>query len=377
MSNQETKKKFIENLNFLQQMSIRELHLYKKYQEIQKYRDWHNKASIAKARIWVPDDWNNVIDEIQNINPVIKYIEKSDKINNDLWLMLRVFSSSFEFNKSTGRFLRFLVMTETDQILGIISLSSDIMSLGDRDRWIGWSTPQRHLMLVNTANASTIIPTQPLGYNFLGGKLIASLLTLSEFRKIWKREYNDELVGITTTSLYGPTSMYNGIPWWKTLGQSRGHMNIRPDGPIYEEMKTLIQNSAEFKKEYDNLYYQASQGQKRGLTVTNFKNRVLHMMYKSCGISTGSYRNYTSTGVHFCSLYRNSREYLRQEIGKNDLIDLDITMDDVLSWWKPKAIKRYKKITKQKRIKSDVLFYFDALELTWNEFRQKHLIDNA
>ena len=30
----------------------------------------------------------------------------------------------------------------------------------------------------------------------------------------------DTLIGLTTTALYGIHSMYNGIPLWKTLGES-------------------------------------------------------------------------------------------------------------------------------------------------------------
>ena len=55
----------------------------------------------------------------------------------------------------------------------------------------------------------------------LGGKLITSMTTSSNVREQWKKDYDDLLVGITTTSLYGIHSQYNGIPLWKT-GESNG-----------------------------------------------------------------------------------------------------------------------------------------------------------
>ena len=70
--------------------------------------------------------------------------------------------------------------------------------------------------------------------NMLGGKLIACLSTTDLIRKIWKDRYGDELVGLTTTSLYGSYSMYNSIPYWKKLGSSKGTALIKPNDVIYK-----------------------------------------------------------------------------------------------------------------------------------------------
>ena len=46
-------------------------------------------------------------------------------------------------------------------------------------------------------------------------------------QKDWKKKYKDNLVGITTTSLFGSYSMYNRIPVWKKLGKTMGSITIK------------------------------------------------------------------------------------------------------------------------------------------------------
>ena len=67
------------------------------------------------------------------------------------------------------------------------------------------------------------MPTQPLGYSFTGGKLLAYLCLSDDVQRLWKEKYGDTLVGVTTTSLYGKAkantlSQYDGLKYWKRMG---------------------------------------------------------------------------------------------------------------------------------------------------------------
>ena len=137
-------------------------------------------------------------------------------------MLFRVYVSSFIFDQNPGRFLRFFLEDEvTGKLLGISSLGSDVINIGCRDTWIGWTEEQKLKgMLKHTAIGSTIVLTQPLGFNFLGCKLLVAMLVSNTTRDVWKREYGETLVGMTTTSLDGDGSMYNSIPWWKSLGRN-------------------------------------------------------------------------------------------------------------------------------------------------------------
>jgi hypothetical protein len=365
---------FFAHMDSLKAMDVREQTLYKKHQEIQiNFRSWHNRAALAKAKIWRPTDIDNVdltVKELHDLQPRLRYVEKTDRVGIDLWRTLRVFCSSAEFSQNPGRFLRFFLEDQHGNILGITSIASDVMNLGVRDRWIGWTDEQKESgMLNHTAIGTTIVPTQPSGYNFLGGKLLASMLATQYIRDIWHREYDDVLVGLTTTSLYGDGSMYNGIKWWRSMGETTGKVSLAPDLYYYDMMHEVIKKK--YPAEYERILTTTHGGPPTGV-----KQKIMHMIYKECGITTTKYQHGFQRGVYFCPIYENTREFLRQEITKDKLVikdNLRNDHDDVVSWWKNKAEARYRKLVEENRVNSEILFYNDAISLDWTSFRSKYL----
>ena len=71
----------------------------------------------------------------------------------------------------------------------MISLASDVTSMGVRDKYIGWTKEDKFKKGTKSfiTIASTIVCTQPLGYNFLGGKLTAMMTTAPIIRDYWKK----------------------------------------------------------------------------------------------------------------------------------------------------------------------------------------------
>ena len=231
------KQKFIDNMDMLKEMSVQENTLYKKWQEFNKSDGLQQKATsldVIKLKMWKPTDINNLEQTIQEINDLEPIVEHTNDNRN--WTLLRQSISSMEFVANPGRNVKFFVKDKkTDKYLGVICLGSDVVSIKVRDEFIGW-TKENKLddgKLNHTAIGTSIIATQPLGYNFLGGKLISALVTCSTVRDKWKELYDQTLVGITTTALYGVHSQYNGIPHWKTLGETAGQKNLKPDDDVY------------------------------------------------------------------------------------------------------------------------------------------------
>ena len=58
------------------------------------------------------------------------------------------------------------------------------------------------------------------------------------------------LVGISTTALYGIHSMYNGIPQWKTLGETKGKISLKPDDQFYDTWHQWLERKQQ-QKRYD------------------------------------------------------------------------------------------------------------------------------
>ena len=135
-------------------------------------------------------------------------------------------------------------------MLGILSFHSDSHTLKVRDEWIGWTTIQRASKREHLVNMNVCAPSQPFGYNRLGGKFI-SLASL-DLIKLWERKYRTKVVGITTTSLHGSQSQYNGMGrYWKHLGTTSGTMFYKPKRDEYLFWRNWLANN--YPELYDDL----------------------------------------------------------------------------------------------------------------------------
>ena len=107
------------------------------------------------------------------------------------WNSLRTMISTMKNNSNIGRNLYFIVEDEiTNKLLGTICISSDFLDLTPRDKWIGWDreTKTQGNMINHTAIGSSIVPTQPLGFNYVGGKLLALMCLSDTVQNTWKKQ---------------------------------------------------------------------------------------------------------------------------------------------------------------------------------------------
>ena len=179
------KELFIENLDMLKSMSVQEQTLYKKWLEFnnnektrQKFIKNYYKSEILYNNIWKPTDIYNqeqTIKEIENLDPIVELAETPET-----WTLLRTLISSMEFTANPGRNIRFFARDKvTGKYLGVISVGSDVTSIKVRDDYIGWTKDNKFVdhKLNQTCIGTSIVPTQPLGFNFLGVKLLSALVT--------------------------------------------------------------------------------------------------------------------------------------------------------------------------------------------------------
>jgi len=379
----------IDNMNKMKNMSVEENVFYRKYHEVKRYRD--KKGSSVKAKIWTPTDINNkelTIQEIKNIKPVVEFVNPNNAPLMNDWLMLRIYGHTMEYDQNPGRFLRFLIKdgnAETDlfgfeqpKYLGAISVVSDVISLGPREEYIGWTEEDRLVRnrLRHSAIGSCIMPTQPFGYNFIGGKLIACLTAGSVVRATWEKLYKETLVGVTTTSLYGTGSMYDGMPkFWAGIGESSGKVSIKPDDSVYEYWHDKI------KELYPDEYLE-KMTQKNDVSgpVTGAKQRIMQMIFKSAGIKASDYQHGYKRGVYYALVYKNGKEFFQSKIEESALTpDMlkDQWKDDstIIEWWREKAIRRYEKLHSENRLKPDILFYNDIADVDYETAKKMYFSD--
>ena len=375
------KQKFIDNMDFLKEMSVQESTLWKKWEEFNKdpqfFMDRADTIDRLEKTIWQPTDIFNkelTIQEINSINPIVEPVEQGNAKANEDWIITRRLIHSMEFTANPGRNVKFYVKDKSSgKVLGLICLGSDVTSLGVRDSLIGWTKENKFKdgKLNHTAIGTTICCVQPLGYNMLGGKLVAQMVTSKVVRDTWKKLYGQTLVGISTTALYGIHSMYNGIPQWKTLGETKGKISLKPDDSFYDTWHQWL-------KDNRTEDYKRVTTSKTGQPVTGIKQKIIQLIYKELDIKRAKYEHGFKRGCYFANVYQNGKEFLRSEINEDQLVirnmfDRDIEYID--SWWKRKAVNRYTKLLEQNRIKPEKLFYSGMINISWEEAKEKYLGD--
>ena len=385
LTDDELRKKVEKELTFLRSLSVEEYTLLKKWRKMNRiYPPKIDKSEIfftrpgskphypeieaLRDRIWIPKEPN----DYEQLQPIIT---QCDKNTVKFYNKIKFFISSGLGNSKMGRNLFFLVTDKvTDKLLGIINITSDFMALTPRDKYISWTQSDKETgMLNHTAIGSTIIPTQPLGYSYLGGKLLALLCLSDVVECAWKERYHDTLVGITTTSLYSSFSQYNSLMYWKHCGHSAGTVRYEPISEILSEMLEWlsVQHPLKFWK-----WYIATRD--NGLPLLrDHKQRALNFIYKELGFKGDDIETGHSRGIYFASLYKNSCDYLRHEITEDKLIRrFDNSPATLINIWKEKyAKKRVNDLLEQGRYSNDILWYGNMIGTTWEEAKELYLKD--
>ena len=381
------KANLIENMDYLLTMSVEEQTLYKKWVELQGDTMIKDKSLIASYydSQWKPTDINNkelTIKEIEELDPYVEIVDDNPK-ESTKWAQIRRMIHTMDFTANPGRNVKINVKDRVSgKLLGQISLASDVTSMGVRDNYIGWSKDNKFVdgKLNHTTIASTIVCTQPLGYNFLGGKLVAMMTTVPEVRNYWKTKYGQTLIAVGTTSLYGIHSQYNGIPLFKTLGESAGKISLKPEDKFYDPWHHwLKENRAEWYKQNisdERARNGANMGYEANGPVSGIKQKILGQIFKECGIKANQYHHGFKRGVYLAMMYENGREFLCKQIEEDTLVlkpKFEQGVEYINKWWKKHAISRYSKLHDEGRIKPEHLFYIEGIGMGWDEFKAKYL----
>jgi len=384
------KEVLIKDLTYASQMDVREYTLYQKWCEVKERYPVEEVSTLfgiekqmvdpnqkrlvdkVKSNFWVPKS----PDDYENLKPVMVLSNGPDA---ERWNAIRTFSSTMKNNSNIGRNLFYVLTDEvTGKYLGVICISSDFLDLTPRDNAIGWSRDvktQQH-MINHTAIGSTIVPLQPLGYNYMGGKLLALMCLSDKVQSDWKRQYGDTLVGVTTTSLYGKTkagglSQYDGLEHWNPMGFSSGSVAFEPSRATKKLVFDWI------KENHTRKYFEWWEAKnQQGLPLKrDHKNRSLNFAYSQLKIPKELIRTEHQRGIYFSPLYNNTNEFLRKEITDESLVkSFDTSEEALANIWKTKYAKgRIRQLQKKNTVSYDSLFYDDLIYLSWEETKERYL----
>lgn len=124
---------------------------------------------------------------------------------------------------------------ELEFILGFIRLDAGVLNNNPLIRFLGVSKLTSELINTNLVSAKVIVPTQPFGSLFRGGKLLALLATSNELRNHYEQRFDRQIAIFYTTSLYGSSkssSQYDQLNrFMQIIGETDGAFPLRIKEP--------------------------------------------------------------------------------------------------------------------------------------------------
>ena len=279
-------------------------------------------------------------------------------------------TASFSPDDPPGKNSKLCVQEKNSgKIAGFIKLASPLINAKPRNEWLGRPLQTEDKEEMQHFNRGTImgfviVPVQPFGFNYLGGKLMAAICCSHDVRRFLNDKYGGPFCMFETTSLYGNIkggSMYDGMrPFLRYKGNTESKFFLTFAEDMYHEMKKW------FEIRNDN----------EPLVRKNASSRKLKTQQKMIGIIGNSLKEHntlawqkfvkfrkdtetvtTQKRFYMSSFgYENSREYIlreTKELKKSRVWDRH-ELENVVSWWKTKATKRYESLKADGRLRTEL-----------------------
>lgn len=391
----EVREAILMDLDRLRSMAVNEYILWQKWEEINA-KFPKTSDNLFGEPTFVDERQNVVVQKIKNniwnernfmdIHPTLTYVNDWASTNiREEWTTLRYMIHSQQHAGAIGRNLNFIVEDKpTGKYLGLISIASDFLDIKCRDEHIGWTREQRtkEQRIKYTAVCSTLVPVQPFGFNYTGGKLLALLATSNVVRLLWKNVYGDELVGLTTTSLFGKSkneslkkkgkglSQYDNLMYWKRMGFSAGSTPIR----LSLQVRSMVYEWA--KEHMPQEYFDYRVVTRTDISRRDRFSRFFIKVFQHMHIGGKLYFSHHDRGIYFSEFYTRTNEFLRNESKDYGVKRFDDSIENLTEMWKYHyAEPRYEALCSKHNVSYTGLFYDDLATMTWEEARKKYLKD--
>ena len=276
--------------------------------------------------------------------------------------LLRAVSSHNNEDNIPGRELRWMVFEKnSSKIVGFIRLQSPLINSKPRNEWLG-KPPDLSIFNRHAVMGFAIVPSQPFGYNYLGGKLLA-LMCVSHFaRETLNKVFEKDIALFETTSLYGSSSSSSQYDGLKPFIRHKGLTDSKFIPTLYSEAFhrlhdrfTLLNNNEPLTDNKASSKKLKRQTKMISIIRNSLKdedklkefNDVIDMAF---GLMEKKRFYISDYG------YANVREVIRGDEDK--LIPGQnwdkFYLENIISWWKRKATKRYETLKKDGRFRDKV-----------------------
>lgn len=284
------------------------------------------------------------------------------QISNELFDTLLEKTASFSPDESPGKTHKMVVKeTTTNTIVGFIRFGSPLINSRPRNEYLG-GVPDLDIFNRRAIMGFNIVPAQPFGYNYLGGKLLAAICCSHDSRRLLNKKYDTEFCLFETTSLYGNlkgASMYDGMrPYLRYKGDTQSKFLLTLGDDFYPEMRDW------FTKKNDGEEIIPKGVSSRKLKMQTKMVQVVKSSLKQ--YNKEAYENFTSKIASASDVTTQKRFYMSEYgysntrdvlLGKTDTLikaeNFDrFELDNVVTWWKKLATKRYDKLMREDRIRN-------------------------
>ena len=268
-----------------------------------------------------------------------------------------------------GKSIKWVVYEKnTGQIAGFIRLGSPTINSKPRNMFLGKPLDTMSKEVMKRFNDSTImgfiiVPTQPFGFNYLGGKLLAAICCSHLTKDTLDKKYGGPFVMFETTSLYGSTkssSQYDGMkPFLRHKGETVSDFAPLINDDNYHRLKDWFES----KNGEPLIDPEASS---RKLKTQTKMISIIKASLK--GVDDDAYAKFVQTYLDAKGLteqkraymsdygFDNVKEYMNMEtdeLRKKDNYDR-YSFEGVVEWWKNKASKRYESLKADGRLRTEL-----------------------
>ncbi len=237
-----------------------------------------------------------------------------------------------------GRRLRFLIFDDSNgKLIGLFGLGDPVYSIKARDEWVGWGANAKAERLYHVMDAYVLGAVPPYS-QLLGGKLVALAAICGEVRRAFARRYAGRrsvisgkkrkayLVGLTTASALGRSSLYNRVTFkgrkvFESVGFTGGWGEFHFSDGVYERL-------TDFASEH---CVPTAKQEKWGGGFRNRRELVRKALAK-LGFSQHLLNHGIQRELFVAPLALNAREFLRGEHKRPRYYKM--SFDDVAAFWK-------------------------------------------
>ena len=345
---------------------------FKNFETIEDYLRHAKNEAIGKRTVMLPgfshkEEFLNEDIHPEEMDFEVKFVGDrfNDNITQKEYLEYLTATSSHVIEHNIpGRELRWMVYEKnTKKIMGFIRFGSPVINSKPRNIWFG-KQPDLSMFNRHAVMGFAIVPSQPFGYNYLGGKLLALMCVSHSIREKLNEVFDKDIALFETTSLYGSSSSASQYDGLKPFMRFKGLTDSKFIPTLYSEA---------FHELHDHFTYLNNN---TPLTDNKASSKKLKRQTKMIAIIRNSLKDNNEEKLkEFNSIiemafgltekkrfyisdygYGNVREVLRGDQDK--LIHGQnwdkFHLDNIISWWKRKAGKRYEKLKQEGRFRDKV-----------------------